>query len=254
MIVSPRPITNSSRSTRVIEELQENLEGIEKEIDHLRAQLQHARDNQEQFENDNQKNIQENQQLRRDITGITQLLESKQRVLEETKRMYSEGEARVKELKSEVTQARQRLAQENVRQKEVDQALLDLKAYHTRWRQQEQQLTDSIRQTQAGITHDLESDQAHHQELQQALARIRSLNLNQRTRLCLAQEDLSKEAVHLQQAIQENTHQFLNQVQKEFTALSHSLDTVDTLDASQIQSCLDAIQTLQSQIPHLSSA
>lgn len=39
MLSSPRPASSSSRSTRVLEELQENLENIQKELENTKQQV-----------------------------------------------------------------------------------------------------------------------------------------------------------------------------------------------------------------------
>ncbi|KAI7883215.1 hypothetical protein K492DRAFT_159723 [Lichtheimia hyalospora FSU 10163] len=115
--VHPQPTTSSSsRSTRVVEQLQDTLNGLQKELVSTRLQLETARQTKAQSEIDAQNYVESNKQYRHDIKGLMQVLESKQELLDTTKRSSMAMEAQVKKLRDEALASRKKL--EELRRKE----------------------------------------------------------------------------------------------------------------------------------------
>ncbi|KAL0080149.1 hypothetical protein J3Q64DRAFT_1752933 [Phycomyces blakesleeanus] len=113
------PITlsaSSSRSTRVIGQLNETWEKIQKEVATAKSQYEALCAAKQQNENDAIAFAESNTVYRANIQQLMQVLESKQQVLDNTKESSQELEAEVKRLKDEAMASRRQL--EDLRKKE----------------------------------------------------------------------------------------------------------------------------------------
>ncbi|KAI9490933.1 hypothetical protein BDB00DRAFT_960437 [Zychaea mexicana] len=115
--VHPQPTTStSSRTTRVVEQLQDTLDNLQKELISTRSQLETARQAKAQSELDAHNYVESNKKYRTDIQGLMQTLEVKQQVLDTTKKSSMAMEAQVKKLRDEALASRKKL--EELRRKE----------------------------------------------------------------------------------------------------------------------------------------
>ncbi|KAI8090472.1 hypothetical protein BDF21DRAFT_357030 [Thamnidium elegans] len=115
VIVQPQP-SNSSRSNKVVEQLNGKLELVYREIASTRLQLESICQTKLQHEKDTVNYTNSNKIFRTRIKEIMQVLESKQKVLEGTKGSSSQLELKVKQLKDEALASRRQL--EDLRRRE----------------------------------------------------------------------------------------------------------------------------------------
>ncbi|KAI9018610.1 hypothetical protein CLU79DRAFT_837197 [Phycomyces nitens] len=118
------PITlsaSSSRSTRVISQLNETWENVQKELATAKSQYEALCAAKKQNETDALAFAESNTVYRANIQQLMQVLESKQQVLDNTKGSSQDLEAEVKRLKDEAMQSRKQL--EDLRKKEQVLAL-----------------------------------------------------------------------------------------------------------------------------------
>ncbi|KAG1138334.1 hypothetical protein G6F37_000229 [Rhizopus arrhizus] len=115
VVVQPQPST-STRTLKVIEQLSQNFDSIQKEIASTRLQLEMMRQAKMQHEKDTQHYTNSNKIFRERIKEIMQALESKQKSLDDTKRASSQLEQKVKQLKDEALASRRQL--ESLRRRE----------------------------------------------------------------------------------------------------------------------------------------
>ncbi|KAI8366792.1 uncharacterized protein BYT42DRAFT_549854 [Radiomyces spectabilis] len=115
--VSPQPTLSSSRSTRVIEELQSTWNQLEQDLITTKTQLENARTAKEQYELEAQAHAESNTQCRTNVQELMQLLESKQQLLDKTKKRSLEMEAEMKKLKDEAVHSRKQFKELQDKQK-----------------------------------------------------------------------------------------------------------------------------------------
>ncbi|EPB89255.1 hypothetical protein HMPREF1544_03879 [Mucor circinelloides 1006PhL] len=115
VIVQPQP-SSSSRSNKVIEQLSNKYELIQKDLAATRAQLEIMRQTKLKHEKDTINYTNSNKVYRNRIKEIMQVLESKQKALEGTKGSSSQLELKVKQLKDEALASRRQL--EDLRRRE----------------------------------------------------------------------------------------------------------------------------------------
>ncbi|ORZ25378.1 hypothetical protein BCR42DRAFT_445164 [Absidia repens] len=108
-VALPQPTISSSRSTRVVEQLQDKLERVLKDLAASRSQLESMRQAKHQHDTQAKIYTESNQQYRIHIQGLMQILETKQKTLDGTKRSSVSMESQVKTLKDEALQSRQQL-------------------------------------------------------------------------------------------------------------------------------------------------
>ncbi|KAI8098871.1 uncharacterized protein BX664DRAFT_319815 [Halteromyces radiatus] len=125
--IHPQPTISSSRSTRVIEQLQDKWERIQKELAVTRSQLESTKQAKHQHDTQTKCYTESNKQYRVHIQGLMQVLDTKQKTLEGTKRSSVSMESQVKTLKDEALKSRQQLEalrrQEQVLERERDIAV-----------------------------------------------------------------------------------------------------------------------------------
>ncbi|KAI8340437.1 hypothetical protein BC941DRAFT_459861 [Chlamydoabsidia padenii] len=108
-VILPQPTLSSSRSTRVVEQLQDKLDRLYKEVAASRAQLESLRQAKHQHETQTKSYTESNRQYRIHIQGLMQILETKEKTLVGTKRSSVSMESQVKTLKDEALLSRQQL-------------------------------------------------------------------------------------------------------------------------------------------------
>ncbi|CAO3653777.1 unnamed protein product [Cunninghamella echinulata] len=215
-----QPSLSSSRSTRVIEQLHEKLERIQKEVASTRSQLENAREMKKQCETQNKTYIESNKQYRIHIQSLMHVLETKQQQLDHTKTSSISMETQVKQLKDEALHSRQQLEalrkKEQVLAKERDMAV----AKKEQWERQSIVLHSSLDQ----LNHRLEKEMGN---LKQEWELIQ-LKVNQMKQ----QHDL-----HLNQVVLQ-MDQFVTHRQLQFHQLSSSQGQL----VHQHQSWIDTVQ------------
>ncbi|CEP17972.1 hypothetical protein [Parasitella parasitica] len=115
VIVQPQP-SNSSRSNKVIEQLSNNYELLQKELVATRTQLEAVRQTKLKHEKETMNYTNSNKAYRTRIKEIMQVIESKQKALDGTKGSSSQLELKVKQLKDEALASRRQL--EDLRRRE----------------------------------------------------------------------------------------------------------------------------------------
>ncbi|CEG65322.1 hypothetical protein RMATCC62417_02125 [Rhizopus microsporus] len=268
MLSSPRPASSSSRSTRVLEELQENLENIQKELENTKQQvnnnnifkaspshmyqLQVARDTKEQYEKENQSFIESNKQLRAEIHEVMQVLESKQQLLDDTKKQYLSNENRVKQLKDEAMAARKELDDLKRRELMIEKERRTVGILKEKLSQQSKLLDQSVTRHQTEFDKEIQAQKELLESIQQETQRLKSLNIadivkekiekqaSERKRLI---EDLKR----VEEEMEENTQSFIEQIKSDLTALLNHVDTQPDL-SEQVNQCKDAVNSLSVKI------
>ncbi|KAI7855602.1 hypothetical protein BDC45DRAFT_534396 [Circinella umbellata] len=115
--VHPQPTTSTSaRTTRVVEQLQDTLDNLQKELISNRSQLETARQAKAQSELDAHNYVESNKNYRGNIQELMHTLEGKQQILETTKKSSMAMETQVKKLRDEALASRKKL--EDLRRKE----------------------------------------------------------------------------------------------------------------------------------------
>ncbi|KAI8062157.1 hypothetical protein BC940DRAFT_128540 [Gongronella butleri] len=147
----------SSRSTKVIEQLQEKWERIQKEVATTRSHVESTKQAKEQFERQNAYFIDSNRQHRHQIQDLMSMLETKETTLQSTKRTSINMESQVKTLKDEAMQSRQQLEalrrQEQTLGKERDRAV----AKKEQWEQHHHVLEMSLTHLETRLTREVGS-------------------------------------------------------------------------------------------------
>ncbi|KAG1057413.1 hypothetical protein G6F52_002605 [Rhizopus delemar] len=248
----PRSISSSSRSTRVIEELQDNLENIQKELENTKIQLKNARENKEQFEKENESYVESNRQLRADIQEVMQVLESKQQLLDDTKKIYALNESKVKQLKDEAMAARKELEDLKRREHLIEKERRALQTMKEKMVQQNDTLQQSIRKQQAEFDRELQAQEELLQSIGQEIERLRSLNVTEIVKEKMEHQAkerkrLVKEMKQVEEALDLNTRAFIQQVKKELTEFMNQV-TDDSDLTEQVDQCLDAVNGLSVKI------
>ncbi|KAI8099853.1 uncharacterized protein BX664DRAFT_322264 [Halteromyces radiatus] len=100
---------SNSRSNRVIEELQDTWEILQKDMISTKVQLESLREAKIKNENDGKEYVQSNQECRTHIQELMELLETKEEALDYTKKQSQELEAQVKQLKDDALMSRKTL-------------------------------------------------------------------------------------------------------------------------------------------------
>ncbi|EIE76376.1 hypothetical protein RO3G_01080 [Rhizopus delemar RA 99-880] len=224
----PRSISSSSRSTRVIEELQDNLENIQKELENTKIQL------------------------RADIQEVMQVLESKQQLLDDTKKIYALNESKVKQLKDEAMAARKELEDLKRREHLIEKERRALQTMKEKMVQQNDTLQQSIRKQQAEFDRELQAQEELLQSIGQEIERLRSLNVTEIVKEKMEHQAkerkrLVKEMKQVEEALDLNTRAFIQQVKKELTEFMNQV-TDDSDLTEQVDQCLDAVNGLSVKI------
>ncbi|ORY93088.1 hypothetical protein BCR43DRAFT_496306 [Syncephalastrum racemosum] len=223
--------SSSSRSTRVVEQLQDTLETLQKELVSTRAQLHAARQTKSQCEREAHDYVESNKQFRKDIQGLMSLLESKQKLLDDTKKSSMAMEAKVKQLKNEALGSRQKLEalrrREQVLERDRDAAV----AQKCQTERQQIVLRSSIKtlehrleQEVASLRHDL-----HHIRDQAATVSDQSRRVAQDTeakiKTCTtARDQLLHRALVLRKDQEDNFSNFVNEIQAKLQELLQAVD------------------------------
>ncbi|KAG0173457.1 hypothetical protein DFQ28_008408 [Apophysomyces sp. BC1034] len=222
---------SSSRSTKVIEQLQETWETIQKDLANTKTQLASARQLKCQAEEDAKNNAESNRSYRTNIQELMQVLESKQQALDMTKKSSVDLESQVKKLKNEALASRKQLEdlrrKEQVLERDRDIAV----AEKERTERQCQILTESMtvlgsrfEREMTGLRNDLTT--VEHQVASIAdHAQEQALSAESKIR---KQTDKRKEhmrrLVEAKTLLETNTQAFVDHVQAEFQTLIDAID------------------------------
>ncbi|KAF7732891.1 hypothetical protein EC973_000167 [Apophysomyces ossiformis] len=223
---------SSSRSTKVIEELQETWEAVQKELAQTKAQLASARELKAQAEEDTKIYTEANRTYRTNIQELMQVLESKQRTLDATKQASRVLESQVKKLKDEALASRKQLEElrrkEQVLERDRDVAVADKQRAEC----QRQALTDAVAMLGTRFARELAS-------LQTDLATVnhltRSIGERAQTQALMIETKMTKQMMlkrkeYMEQLIQakhhleSNTQAFVDHVQTDLQSLIDNID------------------------------
>ncbi|KAI7867113.1 hypothetical protein BDF14DRAFT_1743196 [Spinellus fusiger] len=260
----PPPLTaSSSRSTRVINQLNETWEAIQKEVSAARTQLEAMQAAKLQNELDSQSYAESNTLYRASIQELMQILESKQQVLDVTKESSQDLEGEVKRLKDEAMASRKKLddlrKKEKVLKEERDRAVAA--------KEQVQRQYDVLRESLVGLDSKCERQLAELQHNLQSVTRQMKQMMTATEEAAewleaQVQEEMSERqnTMHELKMAQtrareaENTH--LKQVQEELKLLLEQLNlhTHCTNDwKSEVNQCRDHVSGLVHRIREYST-
>ncbi|KAI9487703.1 MAG: hypothetical protein EXX96DRAFT_593700 [Benjaminiella poitrasii] len=230
MLPQPRLAPSSSRTTRVIEELQENLESIQKELESTKAQLEIVKENKEQSEKENEEYIESNKQLRADIQEIMQILESKQQLLDDAKKSYVSTENKVKQLKDEAMAARRELDELKRREHTIEKERRTIELQMEKQREQQRVLEDSVAQTKADFEKELEAFKIELDTVQEQIDYVKSKDVEGQVKLLLEQKTEERKALFeefqkIQKELENNNQAFIAQAKQQLIDLMNEIKT-----------------------------
>lgn len=254
LLKSVRPAASYSRSTKVLEQLQENLDSIQAEIETTKHQLQAAREAKEQKEQENETFVESNRQLRADIQEVMQILESKQQLLDSTKKVHFSTEAQVRQLKNEAMAARRELDDLKRREHTIEKERHMIQLQKEKQVQQQALLAKSVSQCQAEFDKSMEAMQAELNTILAEIERVKAVDV-----VKLVQKSIQKQAKQrrllvdefsqIQSDIEQSNQSFMDHIKNELTALlndvsTHTQDPVE----EQVTHCQQDFHQLMSRI------
>ncbi|KAI8332685.1 hypothetical protein BC941DRAFT_381313 [Chlamydoabsidia padenii] len=260
----PSKSTSNYRSTRVIEELQETWDTLQKDLITTKTQLDTALEAKKNNEQQSKDYVQSNQECRAQIQELMKLLEDKQQSLDVTKQQSVALENKVKQLKDEAMISRKHLDDLKKRetqlgqdrdaavlakacveqqQKILEQSVLDLDHRSTKEQQQLEKELDTLK-------HQLDQVSSRNQWMADMMVSV--MDDETRTRREWIQQMHTQ---HQQQ--RQTTKLFIEKIQLELQSLleqvnslgggdSHSNNTLD-LDV-EVKQCQDEINGLVQKI------
>ncbi|KAI8335203.1 hypothetical protein BD560DRAFT_414126, partial [Blakeslea trispora] len=253
MISTPRSTSSSSRTTRVLEELQESLEVIQKELENTKIQLLTVKENKEQSEKENEEFIESNKQLRADIQEIMQVLESKQQLLDSTKKSSLGTENRVKQLKDEAMAARKELDDLKRREHTIEKERRTIDLLKEKQLQSQKTLEQSVAQSKAEFAKEIQS-----MEMELASVQDQIKTLKQKDMAAEAKEIVEKQAKErqgliqkyhqVQKEIEANNQQFVELVKQELKDLMDQLTSPSLSLETEVNNCKEDVHGLISRI------
>ncbi|KAI8371700.1 uncharacterized protein BYT42DRAFT_537559 [Radiomyces spectabilis] len=231
-VVHPQPsLSTSSRSTRVIEQLQATLDSIQKEVMATKSQLETIRQTKRQYELEAQSYIECNAEYRKSIQELMHILETKQHRLNDTKRSSTDLESKVKKFKDEALASRKQL--EDLRRKEqvlerdrnvaVAERDLVVRQQHV-LKQSVDMLKSRFDREVVSLKQDLSLVHMQIQtmtEKSQTMVKLMETKVSQRA---LTRQQLMTQLTLVRRQMENNTQTFLDRIRAELQAL---LDDVD---------------------------
>ncbi|KAI7906581.1 uncharacterized protein BX663DRAFT_540322 [Cokeromyces recurvatus] len=221
VIVQPQPST-SSRSTKVIEQLNIKYDTIQKELASIKVQLEVSRQTKLQYEKDISTHTACNKQYRARIKDIMQLLESKQKLLETTKILSNQLELKVKQLKDEALRSRHQL--EGLRRQEQSlERVRDVAFKHKdQLQQHRRQLYISVDQFKLRCERELSSFESNYTTLMDYTCLIAKRNKQMidsiNNKLKLRQQAI-KQLGLLRLQLKSNTESFMDHIRTKLEAI-----------------------------------
>ncbi|KAF7723735.1 hypothetical protein EC973_001711 [Apophysomyces ossiformis] len=228
--IHPQPSVSNSRSTRVIEQLQDKLDSVQKEVLSIRKQLESARQVKQQCELESQAYADSNVQYRATIQELIQTLETKQKSLDSTKRSSIHLETQVKKLKDEALASRKQLEdlrrKERVLERDRDMAVAEkgqTERQHLVLRECVQKLSSRFENEVVGLRQDLETVQGQIKVMAERsliLANGVEARIKQRT---MERRQLMSQLTAVRTQMEANTQRFVDQVRSELQALMNDV-------------------------------
>ncbi|KAI8145564.1 hypothetical protein BJV82DRAFT_604203 [Fennellomyces sp. T-0311] len=225
--VHPQPTTSTStRTTRVVEQLQDTLDNLQKELISTRAQLEAARQTKAQYELDAHNYVESNKKFRSDIQELMQTLETKQQVLDTTKKSSMAMEAQVKKLRDEALASRKKLEElrrkEQVLERDRNAAVAEkeqTERQHIVLKESVKRLETRFEREVAGLRQNLVSvqEQVHHMsEQSKAIAKLSE----QKIKHCASErKELIAGLEVMRTKMQDNLQRFVQQMRLEMAPL-----------------------------------
>ncbi|KAK4516591.1 uncharacterized protein ATC70_011566 [Mucor velutinosus] len=254
MLSTPRPASSSSRTNRVFQELQENLESIQKDLENTKAQLQTAKENKEQFEKENEEYIESNKKLRSDIQEVMQILESKQQLLDSTKQTYVSTENKVKQLKDEAMAARKELDDLKRREHTIEKECRTIQLQKEKQLQQQKTFEQSVAQSQAEFDKEIQALELELASVQQSVQDVKEKDVAKEVQQMVEKQAKEREVLiqdfeKVHKEIEANNQEFIQQVKQELMALMKQLPVEEEQSLeSEVVNCKDDVESLIARI------
>ncbi|KAG0170952.1 hypothetical protein DFQ28_009768 [Apophysomyces sp. BC1034] len=228
--IHPQPSVSNSRSTRVIEQLQDKLDSVQREVLSIRKQLESARQIKQQCEVESQGYVESNIQYRTNIQELIQTLETKQKSLDSTKRSTVHLETQVKKLKDEALASRKQLEdlrrKERVLERDRDMAVMEkaqTERQHIVQQESIQKLASRFDREVVGLRQDLETVQGQIKVMTErslSLANGVEAKIKQRT---MDRRQLMCQLNAVRSQMEANTQRFVDQVRSELHSLMNDV-------------------------------
>ncbi|KAI9268066.1 hypothetical protein BDA99DRAFT_558247 [Phascolomyces articulosus] len=225
--VHPQPTTSTSaRTTRVVEQLQDTLDNLQKELISTRSQLETARQAKAQSELDAHNYVESNKKFRGDIQVLMQTLEGKQQILDSTKKSSMTMEAQVKKLRDEALASRKKLEElrrkEQVLERDRNAAVAEkeqTERQHIVLKESVQRLETRFEREVAGLRQDLSLVQSQVQLMSERSQLIATLS-EQKIKQCAAErKELIAGLQAMRGQMQDNLQCFVQQMRTELAPL-----------------------------------
>ncbi|KAI8067006.1 uncharacterized protein B0P05DRAFT_553193 [Gilbertella persicaria] len=252
MLSTPRSASSSSRTTRVMEELQDNLETIQKELENTKIQLLTVKENKEQSEKENEEFIESNKQLRADIQEIMQILESKQQLLDSTKKTSMGTENQVKQLKDEAMAARKELDDLKRREHTIEKECRTIELLKEKQLQNKKTLEQSVAQSQAEFAKEIGALEMELASVQDQIQALKQKDVAAEAKQMVEKQAKERQALiqhykQIQEQIESNHQQFVDLVKQELKELMEQVTEETGLD-TQVNHCKEDVDSLIARI------
>ncbi|CEP17915.1 hypothetical protein [Parasitella parasitica] len=254
MLSIPRSASSSSRTSRVFQELQENLESLQKDLENTKGQLHSAKENKGHSERENEEFIESNKKLRSDIQEVMQILESKQQLLDSTKQTYVCTENKVKQLKDEAMAARKELDELKRREHTIEKECRTIRSHMEKQLQHQKTVEQTVAQSQAEFDKEIQGLQLELASVLQNIEDIKAKDIAKEVqdmvkRQAEERELWIKDFENVQKAIEANNQEFIQQVKQELEDLMKHLTTdSEQILETEVVNCKDDVHGLIARI------
>jgi len=248
-----RPGNSYSRSTKVLEQLQGNLESIQAEIENTKNQLKSAVEAKEIKDRENENYIEANKELRANIQEVMQILESKQESLDTTKKTHHDTESQVKQLKSEAMAARRELDDLKRKEDMIERERQMIQIQKERHAQHHASLAKSVGQCQAEFNQDMEVVQLEMRAVEHEIERVKALDLVKIVQKSIQKQAkqrkmLMEEFAQIQADIQGSNQSFMDHIKNELITLLNEVPIAEEGVMDQVTHCQEDFYQLMSKI------
>ncbi|ORZ17207.1 hypothetical protein BCR42DRAFT_374349 [Absidia repens] len=250
----PSKSSSNSRSNRVIEELQETWDTLQKDLVTIKAQLDSAREAKKNNEQQSKEYVQSNQECRIHIQELMELLESKQQSLDLTKQQSVELENQVKQLKTDALTSRKHLDDLKKRETQLGQDRDAAVLAKARVEQQQKVLQQSIQdmdnrfiKEQQMLKKELDTIQRQLEQVStrnQLIAEMMVANVENETE---ARQELIRQVGIQQKDYGQATGLFVDRIRSELQTLLDEATSLGYL-SQEVKQCQDEVNGLVQRI------
>ncbi|KAI8067951.1 hypothetical protein BC940DRAFT_299956 [Gongronella butleri] len=247
--------TMSSRSSRVLEQLQETWQVLQKDLETTQAQLAVAREAKNKSETQSAEHVASNKECRAQIQELMKVLEGKERALDDTRQQSTIMEGKVKQLKEEAAAARKQMEALKAREKELERERDRAVSAKDLVDQQQKALCRAVDhiQDRAAIEHRAMIDELHRlrhivQQKQQQYTWFAELlpengQLEQKDDIVI-DADLAAHVKGIQDEQRQVTQTLVNDIEAQVRALSSEIAAMDPTVNEQVQECHEQVTQL----------